>query len=528
MWFFLNYRAKSIDTRVSEVCNENKSTKRRRSYCLLEEAVITVLDAPKRQCTASPQVVVEGTPTKISKQSNETRKVNIRRNSIKDSNGKQKNSPKVSNNIESPKSIKSKVSTTEDPVSKVNPVVINVTNTNNKDKSQIAIKNLNNEDAVKSPKHTNEIVKTGTTSKTTLKVKPIKLRRSSKFSKSATTPTKKQNDTNEKNNSSILDNSNKASTSTIFISDSPERKDDMDESMAIRSTSTPKNTIDKSQSSKDRIVFVDDATLSLLNPQSEHIVSPVPGFPTISNIRSLSTTNSPSKTTISQSVSNSDTSSSTKSNTNDSMAKLQKIQKDGEKTPAPPLGRVEVRSFARMSSIDIEKDTLTNSANKNKEQVEIEVKAEPMDYDDPERQAEKMEILNTIKLRPVNQTSNLREIRLTKVTAGGGYSGTSVKKPVVKQVEIRPKAKKTFPQPKKADESRSDLNSKNSMVYIPIQPPVTQAPVRPTSAVRMPTSRPNGPVLTPVSIHRPLNTHINSIVSSGEYSFHFGHSVAGY
>lgn len=42
--------------------------------------------------------------------------------------------------------------------------------------------------------------------------------------------------------------------------------------------------------------------------------------------------------------------------------------------------------------------------------------------------------------------------------------------------EIRPRAKKTFPQPKKPEDCQ--LNGKNSMVYIPIQPAITQAPAR--------------------------------------------------
>lgn len=38
------------------------------------------------------------------------------------------------------------------------------------------------------------------------------------------------------------------------------------------------------------------------------------------------------------------------------------------------------------------------------------------------------------------------------------------------------------------DEARSDLNGKNSMVYIPIQPPTTQAPVRQNRTVALNTS----------------------------------------
>ncbi|CAH0722805.1 unnamed protein product, partial [Brenthis ino] len=225
------------------------------------------------------------------------------------------------------------------------------------------------------------------------------------------------------------------------------------------------------KSIKDRIQFDDDISLAVIAKQSK--TSTV--LPTISSVRSLSTTpqnaDAPNKNTEII-IANSDSSIFTPTSTDnvrnmkEAVNKLQKLRSDTE----TPVGRVGVRAFARMTSPDRPKPT---------EDVEIEIKSEPIDFDDADRQSEKMDLMNAFHLRPVNPpASNLRGVRINKVVVA-----PIARKTPTKPAEIRVKAKKTFPQPRKPDDGRSELNSKNSMVYIPIQPPSTQAPVRPTRPI---------------------------------------------
>ncbi|CAB3220870.1 unnamed protein product [Arctia plantaginis] len=226
------------------------------------------------------------------------------------------------------------------------------------------------------------------------------------------------------------------------------------ESLRKDKISSPKPNSEIVTSVKDRLHFDDDTSLAVIARESRTVIisNNTTGLPTISCVRSLSTTAQNTGVTITKSTSNARTS-------DESM-----------------VGRVGVRAFARMTSPE-------KSPNNN-DNVEIEIKAEPIDVDDADRQIEKLNLMNAFRLRPVNPpaaASNLREVRINKVLV----TPLNAKKTAgPKPVEVRPRAKKTFPQPKKPEDGQ--LNSKNSMVYIPIQPPMTQAPIRPQRIVAGP------------------------------------------
>ncbi|XP_050553777.1 protein kinase C-binding protein 1 isoform X3 [Spodoptera frugiperda] len=297
---------------------------------------------------------------------------------------------------------------------------------------------------------------------------------------------------------------------------------------AVAAQMSPKPVADvqSPKSVKDRLHFDDDTTLAVLareTSKSNNLVTVTlcnnSGLPTISSVRSLSTTAQATGVTITKTTTNANTIDITEeSSTSDSsiftptssenvtsmkeaMSKLQRLRNE---TAEPVVGRVGVRAFARMTSPE------RHTPN---EEVQVEIKAEPIDLDDPERHMEKMDLMNAFRLRPVNPqnvptpTMNLRDVRINKVVV----TPLNAKK-VTKPPEVRPRAKKSFPQPKKPDESRSDLVTKNSMVYIPIQPPQTQAPsARPPRPPHAAT-----PALQPPCIIRPpiATTSSNSLVNT--------------
>lgn len=261
---------------------------------------------------------------------------------------------------------------------------------------------------------------------------------------------------------------------------------------------------------QERIQFDDDTSLAVIARKTAKTNSSE--LPTISNVRSLSvqscdtskTNSAPTVETTIEATSDSSiftpTSTDNVRNMKDAVNKLQKLRNETD----PPVGRVGVRAFARMTSPPAPAAGPEARSNNNSN-VQVEIKAEPMDYDDPERHMEKMDLMNAFRLRPVNPT-NLREVRINKVVVTPLTRMMAPNQPN-KPVEVRPRAKKTFPQPKKTDDGRSELNSKNSMVYIPIQPPMTQAPIR--------MQRPlvNGPTSN-ASVSRTVTT-INT--STGKY-----------
>ncbi|XP_037871760.1 MYND-type zinc finger-containing chromatin reader Zmynd8 isoform X4 [Bombyx mori] len=223
------------------------------------------------------------------------------------------------------------------------------------------------------------------------------------------------------------------------------------------------------KSVKDRTAEDDDTSLAAIARDTARnadsvIMSNPPGMPTISSVRSLSTlaqgtsTTTTKTNTASASVDiTADSAPDSSALSNTDSAKSQKARNENE----PMVGRVGVRAFARMTSPERNK---TNN-------VQVEIKTEPIDLDDPSRHMEKMDLMNAFKLRPVNQSSSLREVRFNKVVVT-----PLTRRAPTGAAEIRPRAKKTFPQPKKPEDCQ--LNGKNSMVYIPIQPAITQAPAR--------------------------------------------------
>ncbi|KAH9638967.1 hypothetical protein HF086_005048 [Spodoptera exigua] len=292
----------------------------------------------------------------------------------------------------------------------------------------------------------------------------------------------------------------------------------------VQKSPKPVTDLQSPKSVKDRMHLDDDTTLAVLareTSKSNNLVTVThcnSGLPTISSVRSLSTTAQATGVTITRTMSSANTIDITEeSSTSDSsiftptssdnvtsmkeaMSKLQRLRNE---TAEPAVGRVGVRAFARMTSP--EKQTPN-------EEVQVEIKAEPIDLDDPERHMEKMDLMNAFRLRPVNPqnmptpTMNLRDVRINKVVVTPLNAKKATKTP-----EVRPRAKKTFPQPKKPEDGRSDLVTKNSMVYIPIQPPMTQAP-----SLRMPRP-PHAATPTAQPIIRPpiaSTTAVNSLVNT--------------
>ncbi|XP_050350584.1 protein kinase C-binding protein 1-like isoform X2 [Nymphalis io] len=269
---------------------------------------------------------------------------------------------------------------------------------------------------------------------------------------------------------------------------------------------------DNSKSTAGPLNFDDNTTLAVI--ARDGTKSSIPGLPTISSVRSLSTvqnsetnnkTSTNNKNIEITVTANSDssifipTSTDNVRNMKEAVNKLQKLRNE---TEPPVVGRVGVRSFARMTSPEKQANT------KPTESVEVEIKSEPIDFDDADRQSEKMDLMNAFHLRPVNPpSSGLRGVRINKVVVAPIARKSTVSKPP----EARVKAKKTFPQPKKVDDGRSELNSKNSMVYIPIQPPSTQAPVRPTRPITLNGMANSQSVRPQVST---VTSNVNSIVNT--------------
>lgn len=276
-------------------------------------------------------------------------------------------------------------------------------------------------------------------------------------------------------------------------------KDDANKSTSEKANPSKANT--GSPKSKERIQFDDDTSLAEIARGANKTAvtnSNVPGLPTISSVRSLSTTAQNTSTTNIKSTTSAKMIEVTIEPgmsllTPTSSDSAQNV-KETTKTSEPSMvGRVGVRAFARMASPEPQK---------NKE-VEVEIKAEPIDFEDHDRQLEKLDMMKAFRLRPVSQAapaSSLREVRINKVV----MTPLNARKTATKTIEVRPRARKTFPQPKKPDDGRSELNSKNSMVYIPIQPPMTPGPLRVRPAVSTangsvagtPGPRPTAPIIT--------------------------------
>lgn len=245
------------------------------------------------------------------------------------------------------------------------------------------------------------------------------------------------------------------------------------EDNASTSATTSKEQ-DKLQTGNTKKKTVEGGTLLSILARQRHQIQ-VPNFPTISDVRSLS---SPASSTSSKDNGPTDI-----------------TVPDKPLTPkSPPIrteGRVGVRSFARMTSPPKETPN-TRPQRGNKDNTVVHIKTEPIDA---EEQPEKIDFWKSIHLRPTKTAQPViptgpPPLKVFKSNV------SAAKVPV----DIAPRAKKSFPLPKKAGEDK-DLNRKDSMVYIPVQPPVTNAPIRPAPAKQTPV-RINGPISTPVTVGR--------------------------
>ncbi|XP_063372502.1 MYND-type zinc finger-containing chromatin reader ZMYND8-like [Cydia amplana] len=185
-------------------------------------------------------------------------------------------------------------------------------------------------------------------------------------------------------------------------------------------------------------------------------------------------------------------------NMKEAVNKLQKLRSGFDPPANPQVGKVGVRAFARMTAPP-EKQAKPND-------VVVEIKSEPMEFEECDAPQETCTVLDSLRPRPIApavSAPNLREVRISKVMPIPAAAKKSPKPP-----DVRPRAKKTFPQPKKADDGRSELTNKNSMVYIPIQPPISQSPVRAAlKAVNSATATPpRTPTLFPT-------TNVKSVTS---------------
>ncbi|CAH2990223.1 unnamed protein product [Chilo suppressalis] len=503
-----------VDTPTS-AAKEETSRKRRRSE--MEEAVITIIDSSSNQ-----------KKQRLETEENKTEEV-------KPSSSEARTTKEDLAITSTPKEKDNRTQNKDNEPS---------SSTNEKDK---VIPTLSPIKLVISTKTNKPIVITKVKSAKSDKVPPVKLRQM-KIDKSFSAENVKSKDKSQRRRSSksnkSLNNSNSGNTSKT--GKLPEKKS---EKIIVNSTTAEsvkdnkeeanKSTLEKdapkakesSKTVKDRIQFDDDTSLAVIARESK-TNNNLTGMPTISSVCSLSTTAQKTSSTTTKTTTNSKTVEVTiEANPNSSIVTpisvdVQKTKEATNKSKSLPnnkepqslVGRVGVRAFARMTSPDSrsKKDNTATNANKD---VQIEIKAEPMDTDDAERHMQKMDLMNVFRLQPVNNTTSLREVRINKVVV----PTVNAKKVVKPSQEPRPRAKKTFPQPKKPDEGRSELNSKNSMVYIPIQPPITPVPVR--GSRMTPVSVSNGPnmnvatrtmatVTNTTSCSNTVNTAPTSLVSS--------------
>ncbi|XP_061382646.1 MYND-type zinc finger-containing chromatin reader ZMYND8-like isoform X2 [Danaus plexippus] len=471
--------------KTSELHDSEKETTRKRRRSELEEAVITIMDSSsdKRRKVETDKVVVKKETTKEIDTSKEN-EVN-----------------------------------TEDNSKEANEKAQEVTAGNDK--------------AVAGNSMEVDVTPNTTPVKTTPKVKPIRITLSRDNDRAITIPKIVRSDKevevdklSDKNKSQKRRNSrHKHINSQNGKADKQEKKVEKDNIVKIiikdknKDTCKTKVSDDKCEKSnktgpdanKSKEQNDDDATLAVI--AREVTKANVSGLPTISSVRSLSTTaqnldtttvtttsSQTTEVTITVSANSSiftPTSTENVRNIKEAVHKLQKLRSD----ETPLVGRVGVRAFARMTSPEPRTSKL--------ESMLVEVKSEPSEIEDTERQVEKVDMMKQFHLRPVNPpNANLREVRMNKVVVA-----PLARKTVAKQPDARIKAKKTFPQPRKVDDGRSELNSKNSMVYIPIQPPSTQAPVRPTKPITINGTANTQTVRPPVTATSAANNIVNTMTT---------------
>ncbi|CAG9576044.1 unnamed protein product [Danaus chrysippus] len=470
--------------KTSEINDSEKETTRKRRRSELEEAVITIMDnsSDKRRKIDNDKFVVK---KEIAKE-NETNKDNeVNTEENKEANEKTQEVTAASDKVVTRSSMEVDVTPNSTPVKttpKVKPIRITLSRDNDK--------------AIAIPK----IVRTDKETETD---KPNDKNKSQKRRNSKHKQNNSQNGKTDKEKKAEKDNVVK-----IIIKDKNKdtSKTKVSDDKCEKSNKTGPD-VNKSKEQSD-----DDATLAVIAREVTN--ANVSGLPTISSVRSLSTTaqnldtttvtttsSRTTEVTITVSANSSiftPTSTDNVRNMKEAVNKLQKLRSD----ESPLVGRVGVRAFARMTSPEPRTSKL--------ESMLVEVKSEPTDLEDTERQVEKVDMMKQFHLRPVNQpNANLREVRMNKVVVA-----PLTRKPVAKQPDAKIKAKKTFPQPRKVDDGRSELNSKNSMVYIPIQPPSTQAPVRPTRPITIINGTANTQTVRPQGTTTSTATNIVNTMST--------------
>ncbi|CAG4963524.1 unnamed protein product [Parnassius apollo] len=504
--YSINEKNKSIDNVEVDVQNNDLSRKRRRSD--LEEAVITIIDSSSNGAIEKRKRLDEDDKEtdKKDEEPNEKSKVPIK-NTVE----------QVDKEKDTVESIKSKdnepSSSTNDkeksrrltPIKVVSKVKPSKTST---PKDKDVVKDKNTSGGFSTPNQRRSRLNKSISSEEKKELKR-RISRTKSLGFNVEKPEKNTDKRNEKSADNSTNGKEKAKENNAI---NKTKDPETDKNVPKKNTPSTKPNADSHKTAKDRLQFDDDTSLAVLAREAKNSIigNSMSGLPTISSVRSLSTTpnneSSPkpsnSKTveiTIEASSDSSIFTPTSTDNVRNMKEAVNKLQRLRNETESPLVGRVGVRAFARMTSPD--------SVPKEKETMQVEIKTEPIDLDDADRHNEKMDLMKACRLLPVNQsvTNSLREVRINKVVV----SPLNTRKTTTKTTEIRVRAKKTFPQPKKVDDGRSELNGKNSMVYIPIQPPMTQAPIRGVRPIAG-----NGPANSTLNPRVPtplLTTSANSI-----------------
>lgn len=406
----INFRGKYIDMDIVEIEDVKEGSTRKRRRSELEEAVITILDTgttEKRkrandegtedksmdfqEPSSSKDIHIESQA--VSEQSKATREIN-------------KTSRKELTIEDDEPSSSSTVKEKTDQSKGETPKPVKIT-----------IQTKLTRHVVKTP--TQNSVKSSTTND--------KLQNSEKSTTPQKHKSKRDKSLNERNKEDISKAERRRSKGNRSLSNNSSKSDETSSNKdKPKENSIKSKTVDTVKSANDKNTALnihnnmntldDNISLAAIARESGTNIEPnnVSGLPTISSVVSLSTAHGPKAYTSTEpktveitieadpdSSIFTPTSTDNIVNVKDAANKLQKLRKENE----PMVGRVGVRAFARMKSPEKE----TN------DHMQVEIKAEPIDLDEPERHTEKMDLMNAFKLRPVNPSTSLREVRINKV-----------------------------------------------------------------------------------------------------------------
>lgn len=398
---------------VDEVESKEKEASRKRRRSALEEAVITIMDT---NCTKEKRKKVEEDKTDKQEASGS-----------KDVDMKPVGTPDkpVDKSEDKAKAMDTSTSSATTPVGKNATKMIKL----------VPIK------IITTPKGIKQVVHTSTpkekekdnTPKTDAK-KPARVNKSfsnekDKSAKDEKSRQKRRNSKNKSNsNNSLVKLDKNADKKNADVSKDKSKDQPSDKNKEIEAN---KSITDKSSTGKRNGVhtkgakgnFDDNTTLATLARESSNgSDDSLSRLPTISSVRSLSTTAQRTSATTTNTTSSKNmievtieansessiftpTSTDNVKNMKEAVTKLQKLRSDTEKSM---VGRVGVRAFARMTSPPEER---------RNNDVQVEIKSEPVEFDDSDRQMEKIDLMNAFQLRPVNPTTaSLREVRINKVS----------------------------------------------------------------------------------------------------------------